>query len=89
MLKYNTIADSLVTVSNAEVQKYYDEHKNSYTQQPHRSISYVVFEVNPTDDDMLAIEKEVRAVGEEFAAAYSRLTPRMMTCLLSRRRYVP
>lgn len=69
MLKYNTIADSLVTVSNAEVQKYYDEHKNSYTQQPHRSISYVVFEVNPTDDDMLAIEKEVRAVGEEFAAA--------------------
>lgn len=69
MLKYNTIADSLVTVSNAEVQKYYDEHKNAYTQLPHRSITYVVFEVNPTDDDMLAIEKEVRAVGEEFAAA--------------------
>lgn len=69
MLKYNTIADSLVSVSNAEVQKYYDEHKNAYTQLPHRSITYVVFEVNPTDDDMLAIEKEVRAVGEEFAAA--------------------
>ena len=49
MLKYNTIADSLVTVSNAEVQKYYDEHKNSYTQQPHRSITYVVFEVNPQE----------------------------------------
>lgn len=69
MLKYNTIADSLVTVSKAEVQKYYDEHKNSYMQQPHRTISYVVFEVNPTEDDMLAIEKEVRGVGEEFAAA--------------------
>ena len=69
MLKYNTIADSLVSVSNAEVQKYYDEHKNAYTQLPHRSITYVVFEVNPTDDDMLAIEKEVRAAGEEFAAA--------------------
>ncbi len=69
MLKYNTIADSLVKVSQAEIQKYYDEHKNSYTQQPHRTISYVVFEVNPTDDDMLAIEKEVRAAGEEFAAA--------------------
>lgn len=69
MLKYNTIADSLVTVSQAEVQKYYDEHKNSYIQQPHRTISYVVFEVNPTDDDMLELEKEVRAVGDEFAAA--------------------
>lgn len=69
MLKYNTIADSLVTVSKAEVQKYYNEHKNSYTQQPHRTLSYVVFEVNPTDDDMLALEKEVTAVGEEFAAA--------------------
>lgn len=68
-LKYNTIADSLVSVSQAEVQKYYDEHKNAYMQQPHRTISYVVFEVNPTDDDMLAIEKEVRSIGEEFAAA--------------------
>ncbi len=68
-LKYNTIADSTVTVSNAEIKKYYDEHKNSYRKLPHRAISYVLFEVEPTDDDMLALEKEVRAAGEEFAAA--------------------
>lgn len=68
-LKYNTIADSTVTVSNAEIKKYYDEHKNSYKKLPHRAISYVLFEVEPTDDDMLALEKEVRAAGEEFAAA--------------------
>ena len=29
----------------------------------------MLFEVEPTDDDMLALEKEVRAAGEEFAAA--------------------
>lgn len=68
-LKYNSIADSTVMVSNAEIKKYYDEHKNSYRKLPHRSLSYVLFEVEPTDDDMLAIEKEVRAAGEEFAAA--------------------
>lgn len=68
-LKYNTVADSTVTVSNTEIKKYYDEHKNSYKKLPHRALSYVLFEVEPTDDDMLAIEKEVRGVGEELAAA--------------------
>ncbi len=68
-LKYNSIADSTVMVSGAEIKKYYDEHKNSYRKQPHRALSYVLFEVEPTDDDMLAIEKEVRAAGEAFAAA--------------------
>ena len=31
-------------------------------------MSYVVFEVTPTDDDMLALEKSVAEVGAQFAA---------------------
>ena len=32
------------------------------------ALSYVVFEVTPTDDDMLALEKSVAEVGAQFAA---------------------
>lgn len=68
-LEYNTIADSLVTISDAEIQKYYDTHKKEFAKLPHRAISYVVFDVDPTDADMLDIEKKATTMGEEFAVA--------------------
>ena len=68
-LPYNTIADSLVTISDAEIQKYYDEHQSFYKKLPHRSLTYVVFDVEPTDDDLKALEEKVMAAGEEFAQA--------------------
>ena len=68
-LEYNTIADSLVNVSDAEIQKYYDAHKKEYKKLPYRAISYVVFAVDPTDADMQEIEKKATTMGEEFAAA--------------------
>ena len=68
-LPYNTIADSLVTVSDAEIQKYYDEHQSFYKKLPHRALTYVVFDVEPTDEDLKAIEEKAMAAGEEFAQA--------------------
>ena len=68
-LEYNTIADSLVNVSDAEIQKYYDAHKKQYAKLPTRTISYVVFDVEPTEGDMLEVEKKAATLGEEFAAA--------------------
>ena len=68
-LEYNTIADSLVNVSDAEIQKYYDTHKKQYAKLPTRTISYVVFDVEPTEGDMLEVEKKAATLGEEFAAA--------------------
>lgn len=68
-LPYNTIADSLVTISDAEIQKYYDEHQSFYQKLPHRSLTYVVFDVEPTDDDLKTLEEKVMAAGEEFAQA--------------------
>ncbi|MBR4995451.1 MAG: SurA N-terminal domain-containing protein [Alistipes sp.] len=67
-LPYTTIADSLVTVTDAEIQKFYDEHKSLYKKLPNRSLTYVVFDVEPTEEDMKAIEEKVMAIGEEFAA---------------------
>ena len=39
-----------------------------FTQHPSRTLSYVVFEVTPTDDDMLALDKRVAEVGAQLAA---------------------
>lgn len=66
---YASVPDSLFTVSSNEIKKYYNEHKNRFKQVPSRSISYVVFEVDPTQEDMDALETEVRNVADEFAEA--------------------
>jgi len=67
--KYSSVPDSLFTVGKGEMKKYYNEHKGMFKQQPSRSISYVLFEVDPTQDDMNTVEAEVNAVAAEFAAA--------------------
>ncbi len=66
--RYSAVADSLVSISNSDIKAYYNSHKNSYKQTPSRTITYVVFDVAPTSDDMLALEQSVAKVGEEFAA---------------------
>ncbi len=66
--KFTEVADSLFTISASEQKAYYKSHKNMFKQAPSRTINYVVFEVMPTDADLLALEKSVREVGAEFAA---------------------
>ena len=70
-VNYSTVADSLATVSDAEVVAYYNAHKNmdEYKKLPRRRISYVAFDVQPTEEDIIAIENKVRTMGEEFAQA--------------------
>ena len=67
--RYNTIADSLVTVSDSQIKDYYKAHKNQYKQTPYRTISLVEFEVTPTDADKAAVEADAKAAAEQFATA--------------------
>ena len=67
--KYSAVPDSLIQLKSSDIKAYYNSHKNMFKQTPSRALSYVVFEVSPTDDDMLALEKSVAEVGREFAAA--------------------
>lgn len=67
--KYTSVPDSLFKVSSSEINSYYKAHKERFKQTPSRTVSYVVFSVRPTADDLLAIENKVKSVGEEFAAA--------------------
>ncbi len=67
--RYNSVPDSLVQVSNSEIKSYYKKHKNNYKQAPYRSISYVSFDVEPTDEDRLAVENEAKGAADAFGAA--------------------
>ena len=66
--KYSAVPDSLIQLKSSDIKAYYNSHKNMFKQTPSRVLSYVVFEVSPTDDDMLALEKSVAEVGAQFAA---------------------
>ncbi len=67
--KYSSVPDSLISVSSSDLKNYYNSHKDQFKQTPSRTLSYVVFEVSPTDDDLLALEKNATEVGKNFAAA--------------------
>ena len=56
--------DSTVKVTPAEIKKYYKAHQNFFEQQASRDIEYVVFEVNPSAED-------VSATNDQFAEAYN------------------
>ena len=58
--------DSTVKVSDAEIRKYYDDHKKLFKQQDSRDIEYVVYEVQPSETDIEATNKAVADVYEEF-----------------------
>ena len=66
--KYSAVPDSLIQLKSSDIKAYYNSHKNMFKQTPSRALSYVVFEVSPTDDDMLALEKSVAEGGAQFAA---------------------
>ncbi|MBQ7856370.1 MAG: SurA N-terminal domain-containing protein [Alistipes sp.] len=69
MLRYHTVADSLVNVSDKEIKAYYKANKEQYKQTPYRTLSYVVFDVEATEADKAAVEAEVKTATEAFAAA--------------------
>jgi PPIC-type PPIASE domain. len=60
--------DSTITVSDSEIQKYYNDHKKMFKQNASRDMEYVVFEVKPSDSDINAASDAVNAIYDEFAS---------------------
>lgn len=59
--------DSTITVSDEEVQKYYNDHKNLYRQNASRDMEYVVFEVTPSAADIEATKEAMNSIYDEFS----------------------
>ncbi|MEZ5197094.1 MAG: peptidylprolyl isomerase [Bacteroidales bacterium] len=67
--RYSTINDSLVTVTDADFKKYYEDYKQNYKQEATRDIDYVVFEVKPSIKDRKEIRQQAFAIFEDFKKA--------------------
>ena len=62
-------ADSTVKVSSAEIRAYYKAHKENYKQAAGRDIEYVVYEVVPSQADIIKTSEDMDAAVEDFATA--------------------
>jgi peptidyl-prolyl cis-trans isomerase D len=61
---YNSIPDTEVTVSDAEIQKLYNERKNLYKQEEARIIDYIAVNILPDPADYQVIETKLNALRE-------------------------
>ena len=69
---YNSIPDSLVTVSDDEIKDYVKQHPDEYKAEPSIDISFVKFDIKATPDDEAAIEKQLAGLinnKEEYSTA--------------------
>ncbi len=66
MQPYYTVADSTITISKAELKKLYNQHKPIYKQTPNRAISYVVFDIRPSQADYDATRAFMESLIDEF-----------------------
>lgn len=65
-VKYQTISDSAITLTDADYQKYYDAHSYEYEVDPSVDIDYVVWDVLPSATDKKKMEEEVTKTYADF-----------------------
>ncbi len=64
--KYNTLADSTISVSEKEQKEYYKNHKNDYEQEKSRDIAYATIAVIPSEEDMLNAKRISADIKKDF-----------------------
>ena len=67
MIPYSTVAD--VEVSQEEIDAYYEQNKLENSSYGARTLRYVTFEIEPTAEDMTAVEEQIMAVDKAVAEA--------------------
>lgn len=69
-VSYSAVADSLVPVSDRDIQRYYNAHKAEYRiREPERILRYVAIFKEPSGADSIATYERVRALKEPLAQA--------------------
>lgn len=63
---YFAVADSLVKVTNGDLKKLYEQHKQEYKQTPNRTIEYVGFAITPSAEDFAEVERTMRGLENDF-----------------------
>ena len=63
---YATIPDSAVTITNEDLKAYYKKHHKQWEQENSRDIEYVVFNIEPSDEDRTAANEWIENIKDEF-----------------------
>lgn len=66
---YSTISDSLVTITQTEINQYYEKHKESFRRTALRDVEYVTFDVVPSEEDIKQAEEWITRTKAEFSEA--------------------
>ncbi|MBS3807596.1 MAG: SurA N-terminal domain-containing protein [Bacteroidales bacterium] len=66
MQNFSAIPDSLVEITDDDLEDYYEDHKQLYKQSANRDIEYVAFEIEPTEKDVEAARDYVQEMDEDF-----------------------
>lgn len=66
---YTTIADSIIQVTDAELQDYLNKHKEQFKQEESRKLDYVIFPVIASKEDTAAVIKDINDIYASLIAA--------------------
>jgi peptidyl-prolyl cis-trans isomerase D len=65
---YSSVPDSLVKVTDSDLQSYYDNHKKDYEGEAMVSLEYALFPLTPSKEDTARIFNELEALKPQFEA---------------------
>jgi len=69
-LRYNTVADSTISVNDDDMQRNYNENKHKYRQQiTMRGIEYVQFDAFPSTEDRNSVLEKMNKIKADFSVA--------------------
>ena len=64
---YTSLSDSAVKLTDDDIQKYYNDHKFEFqSAETTRKIEYISYDVMPSDEDLVNLDKDMKRVFEEF-----------------------
>ncbi|MDO8897682.1 MAG: SurA N-terminal domain-containing protein, partial [Bacteroidales bacterium] len=65
-IRYNTVADSLVKLTDADFNEFYNAYKKNYEREDMRDVEYIVFDIAPSAEDTRTGQDYVQSLVEEF-----------------------
>lgn len=65
-IPYYTVSDSLVEITEDDLENYLDNHTNEYKVEESRTINYVAFPIIPSPDDTLYTREEINKLAKDL-----------------------
>ena len=73
MKRYAMVSDTAIKVSDDDIQKYYNSHQYEFqSYETVRKIEYISYDVTPSQEDLVNIEKDAQRVAVEFKTKTSK-----------------